>query len=408
MWVRRAVAASGTGNLNTTVNLLVGGTATYTVNATVSASASGTITNTATVSAPSGVTETNPTNNSATDMDSMIPTVDLSITKTDGVAQVQPNQVLTYTIIAANAGPSAVVSAPVVDTFPAELTNVTWTCAASVGSSCAIASGSGNLNTTVSLLAGGTATYTVNATVSGSASGTITNTATIAAPGGVTDTNPSNNSATDVDATNLVADLAITKTDGLTTVVPGTAITYTIVATNNGPSVANGATVADTFPAFLVNPTWTCVASVGSSCGTANGTGNINTTVNLFVGGTATYTVNATVSALASGALANTATVAAPAGVTDPNPNNNTATDVDTLNPTADLAITKTDGLTTVVPGTAITYTIVATNNGPSIANGATVADTFPAFSSIRRGRARRVWVRVAARQTALATSTQQ
>ena len=56
-----------------------------------------------------------------------------------------------------------------------------------------------------------------------------------------------------------------------------------------------------------------------------------------------------------------------------------TATDTDTLTPQADLQITKTDGKTTVVPGTADTYTIVVTNAGPGAVSGATIADTFPA-----------------------------
>ena len=69
----------------------------------------------------------------------------------------------------------------------------------------------------------------------------------------------------------------------------------------------------------------------------------------------------------------------APAGVTDTNPGNNSATDTDTLTPQADLAITKTDGVASVsAPGTT-TYTIVVTNNGPSNVTGATVSDVLPA-----------------------------
>lgn len=126
-----------------------------------------------------------------------------------------------------------------------------------------------------------------------------------------------------------VADLAITKTDGVATAAPGGTVTYTITASNAGPSSATGATVVDTFPASLT-ATWTCVGAGGGACA-ASGSGNISDTVNLPAGGTVTYTVNATISAAAMGTLANTATVAAPAGVTDPNPGNNSATDTDTL-----------------------------------------------------------------------------
>src|SRR5215216_4238670 len=60
-------------------------------------------------------------------------------------------------------------------------------------------------------------------------------------------------------------DLAITKTDGVTTVVPGGSVTYTITASNAGPSDAAGSTVGDTFPAVLTT-TWTCVGAGGGTC----------------------------------------------------------------------------------------------------------------------------------------------
>ncbi|MFY9821491.1 MAG: ExeM/NucH family extracellular endonuclease, partial [Thermoanaerobaculia bacterium] len=79
-----------------------------------------------------------------------------------------------------------------------------------------------------------------------------------------------------------VADLAITKTDGVTTATPGGSVTYTITASNAGPSNDPSATVADTFPAVLTC-TWTCVGAGTSTC-TASGSGNINDTVNLPAG----------------------------------------------------------------------------------------------------------------------------
>lgn len=130
------------------------------------------------------------------------------------------------------------------------------------------------------------------------------------------------------------ADLAITKTDGVTTVNPGQMITYTIVATNNGPDAVTGATVTDNFPAALTGVTWTCVGAGGGTC-TAAGAGNINDTVNLPVGGSATYTATATVNPAATFGFSNTATVAPPMGTTDPVPGNNSARDTDTICPPA-------------------------------------------------------------------------
>ena len=52
----------------------------------------------------------------------------------------------------------------------------------------------------------------------------------------------------------MATDLAITKTDGNTSVVPGTSDTYTIVVSNNGPDTVIGASVSDPLPAGASPP----------------------------------------------------------------------------------------------------------------------------------------------------------
>ena len=257
-------------------------------------------------------------------------TANLAITKTDGQASYVPGQALTYTIVASNAGPDPVMGATVADTFPADLTNVAWTCSATVGSACGSAGAAGNINTTVDLLNGGSATFVATATASLAAPGNISNTATVAAPGGVIDPVPGNNSATDTDSRLPSADLGITKTDGQTTTMPGQTIVYTIVASNPGPDAVVGATVSDTVPGTITGATWTCLGAGGGTCA-PTGSGSINATVNLPVGGTVTYTLTGTVNASAFGSLSNTATVTPPGGVTDPDPTDNSATDTDAV-----------------------------------------------------------------------------
>ena len=377
--------ASGSGNINASVNLLAGGSATFTLIASISTTATGTLSNTATVSAPGGVTDPNPGNNSATDVDTLTPEADLAITKTDGVASVNAAGSTVYTIVASNNGPSAVSSATVTDMAPAGLTIGSWSCAASAGSSCP-ASGSGNISASVNLLVGGSATFTANATVAGNATGSIANTATIGVPAGVSDPIPGNNSATDTDTVNPVADLSISKTDGVTSVDAGGNTIYTVVMSNAGPSAANNALFTDPAVANL-NVT-------GVSCGSASGgaacPAPASTTVALMQGvgiviptlpssGSVTFTVNATIAGGATGSIANTAHIAAPGGVSDPTPGNNSATDTDTVNLVADLSITKTDGVASATAGGSTTYTIVVTNNGPSGVTGATISDVLPA-----------------------------
>ncbi len=129
------------------------------------------------------------------------------------------------------------------------------------------------------------------------------------------------------------ADLAITNTDGATSVSPGSPTTYTIVVSNNGPSSVTAASIADTLPAALSNASWTATSGNGATGFATSGTGNINDTANLPAFSSITYTLTATVSSTATSSLtfANTASVTAPAGVTDPNSANNSATDTDSI-----------------------------------------------------------------------------
>src|SRR5262249_54316847 len=159
---------------------------------------------------------------------------------------------------------------------------------------------------------------------------------------------------------------------------PGSTITYTIVAKNNGTLGLGGISVSDVMPTQLSNVTWTAAFSPGSS-GTTSGSGDISQTVTLQAGGQVTYTVHARIDVSATGTLSNTATVAPPAGVTESTPADNSATDVDNLEPQADLSVTNTDGVTAVSEGQLVSYTIVVSNEGLSTATGAKLTDTFPA-----------------------------
>ena len=373
---------SGNGNINDIVNLPTGSTITYTVTAT--AGATGTITNTATVSVPLGVTDPDLNNNSDTDTTQIIgtgPSTDLQITKTDGATSEIPGTPISYTIVVTNAGPTAVTGALVSDNFPAELTGVTYTSSTTGGAIGNTAAGNGNIADTVDLPVGATITYVVNATIAAGATGTLINTATVSPPSGVDDVAPDNNTATDTNTLTPQADLSITKTDTppATSSTPGSTITYTIVVSNaTGPSAVTGATVTDTFPAALTNVSYTTSATGGATGNTA-GNGNISQSVNLPVGSTITYVVTGTISPSAAGSIANTATVAVPAGTQDPNTANDSATDTNTLAASADLSVSKSNSTTSVTPGGAISYTIVVSNLGPSPVTGATVTDTFPA-----------------------------
>jgi uncharacterized repeat protein (TIGR01451 family) len=177
----------------------------------------------------------------------------------------------------------------------------------------------------------------------------------------------------------LQPNLSITKTDNLTSVYRGGPVRYIITVTNNGTYPVTG-TVVDNVPATVTGVTWTCAATLPSFCGAASGSGSINTTATLSPGASATYTFTAgTLSAAASGTLVNTATVSVPGWLADSNPADNTATDSDTIELNANLAITKTDGVANVTAGNVVTYTIVVSNAGPDASVGSVVTDNVPA-----------------------------
>src|SRR5204863_7601180 len=124
---------------------------------------------------------------------------DISITKTDGVTAAPRGGTVAYTIVVKSDGLAPITGAIVTDTFPAQLTNITWSCVGIGGGVCGSASGTGNISQTVNLPGVSSVTYTALATILPTATGTVSNTATVAAPPATIDANPANNTATDTD-----------------------------------------------------------------------------------------------------------------------------------------------------------------------------------------------------------------
>ncbi|MBC7609436.1 MAG: DUF11 domain-containing protein [Polaromonas sp.] len=179
--------------------------------------------------------------------------------------------VIQYRLTISNAAGSAIVStATFSDPVPTQISGLS-TVSVVVGggaTGCAVLF-TGNLvsGSVASLPAGSTCTIILQGTgTATTASSGATNTALVTAPAGINDTVPGNNTSTVLTAIG-VANLSITKTDGTTTVSAGSTTAYTIVATNGGPSPANGARLYDPVATGLsctVNPV--CVASGAAAC----------------------------------------------------------------------------------------------------------------------------------------------
>ena len=308
-------------------------------------------------------------------------TANVGITKTDSVASINAGSAVSYTITVSNAGPGSANGSIFRDPVATGISVTGVTCgSAGGGAVCPTVP-----NTTVALMQGtgiviptlpngGSLTFTVTANVTAT-NGSITNTATVDPPSGTTDPTTGNNSASDSDTVIPITDLAVTKTDGSATYTAGAAISYTITVTNAGPSNATSVSIADTVPASITGTTIGCTPGGTASCGTNGSSGNsvsyTNVSIAAGAGNSVTITVSGTVSAATTGNLVNTANVTAGSGQTDSNTSNNSATDSDTASPVANLAVTKSNGVNSVLAGAISTYTLTVSNAGPSDASGA-------------------------------------
>jgi len=279
----------------TIASIASGANATITVQGTILAD--GAFGNSATATLPPGTTDPNPGNNTGTDGDNTTPTADVSIVKTLTTAGPYTiGQTVSFDILVSNAGPSTATNIGIAD-VPNNLTlgAVTGACTALP---CTIAS----------IASGANATITVQGTIL--ADGAFGNSATATLPPGTTDPNPGNNTGTDGDNTTPTADVAVQKS--LSTIGPilaGQSIQYSIVVTNNGPSVATNVQVSDT-------PTNITITNVAGGCSALP-----CTIASIAAGTNVAITVTATVGA-AGGAFNNSAS--ATATQTDPTSGNNT------------------------------------------------------------------------------------
>jgi len=145
----------------------------------------------------------------------------------------------------------------------------------------------------------------------------------------------------------VIADLAITKTNGAGFVDANKPVTYSIVVDNPGNVAVFGATLSDTLPATLdaASASWTCTPSGGAVCPDASGSGSIDEVFDLPAGGMLNYQLTATVIATEGMTVTNTASVMLPAGFIDLDPTNNSDTDSDSVGFVANPAVVQLSSL---------------------------------------------------------------
>ncbi len=297
---------------------------------------------------------------------------DLTVTKTDLPDPVAAGTDLTYTITATNSGTADAADVEISDLLPPGTTFVSAT--PSAGASCVTppVGGTGMVSCT---WAGATGvgvsrvlTLVVHVDSAVPAGSTITNVATAV----------SSVLAVDASADTLVihqSNLVVTKDDIPDPVIAGENITYSITATNGGPSVASNVTISDPLP-----PSTTFVSaapSAGGGCVTppVGGTGTVSCTwagiTGIGVVRSLTLVVNVPLTVADGSTITNTA-IAIPSVLA-----NDATADTLVINQ-SNLTVTKDDLPDPVTAGEDITYEITATNGGPAAALDVEITDPLP------------------------------
>lgn len=240
-------------------------------------------------------------------------------------------------VLIANNNPNSVnlTNVALTDVFPEGMTIASIPSPSFTGSGCSggtitATPGSGQLLISGASISAGSI-CTLSARVTSSFTGNLTNEIQIATATSTQSVTNTNRPSATLTLLGLGDIQVVGKDDGVTSLTPGATTIYAIVVRNNGPDNIAGINVTDVAPAGMTITSWSCNATAGSACSEVSGTGNINTTISLANQGVANFSVNATIAANATGPITNTAQVTLPPVVTDPDPNNNSAQDTNTI-----------------------------------------------------------------------------
>jgi len=363
--------ASGSGNSVTVTADLGAGSSnniSIAVSGTIASNFAGNLTNNAQVK-PS---EPGSTGDTATKTTVVNRLPKLSITKSS-VDRIVAGDSLTYTITVNNIGQADALGTVITDTVPASLQGSYWTSTAT-GSAAILSGGSGTgriVKITANIPAGATngVVVTIKAKTDPGVDTTLINNATATPAEAVPPV-----SASKTVRVRKIPVVSISKS-GPTQLDAGEQIVYTLLVTNTGFSNANNLLISDAIPVQVQHATWQATAN-GSAQVLNNGTGagnNLGITVNIPAGqgNSVSVVITGKVDPSFSGSFTNGAT-AIPSETGALPANSNQVTTTITQRP--NLSLLKA-GPVTINAGEVVTYTITATNMGPSDATNTTITD---------------------------------
>ena len=315
--------------------------------------------------------ESDDQNNDDTETTGVSTSADLTVTKSDSPDPVVTGETLQYSLSAINNGPSDATNVVVTDTLPAGVSFVS--------SNPSICSEDGDLFCSIgSLPDGQSSNFTIDVTVN-AGPGPITNTATIS--GSQSDPTPGNDSAEESTTVDPAVDLTVNVVDSPDPVIAGNDLTYNVTVMNLGGGEAPGTVLDVTLDAGLSFvsaslPRPPRISLQGGELCTPSGN-SVSCNLGTVGGeGSAQVSIQATVDPGQTSGLSSQFDVSTPSAESDDM--NNTATSTTGVTTSADLSISKTDSVDPVGTGKKLTYTLMATNSGPSNASEVIVQDTLP------------------------------
>ena len=378
-----------------------------TIPVTVASSGSN-VSNSASITSASP-TDPTPGNNTATDggVNLLNPTVDLGVSKTGpSPALVVAGVPFNFSISASNTGTTGFFGDIVLtDNLPAGLTVNSYTLNGWVCSPAAPVVGPAAIScqrtyTSGATLAANDTTPAVVLTAVVASSGAFSNSAIITTPncnlgaGNCGDGDSSTYNGTSSVGVNS-ADISVLKTVDLPNVPAGDVLTYTLEVVNIGPATSNTVVLNDTLQTLINNTvgatgagyigqTISAGVATGASCSNAaSGSTGRQLTCNFATVPVCTQGSNCPKVTIQvrpggdGGARVNNANVISN-GTADPDHSNETANANNTVDPRADITVTKNASPASVPAGQNLTYVIATPNNGPSRADNVTITDTLP------------------------------